>query len=256
MSDFERIQAVVRPEIKNRFEDIFIESGANSKGDFITKLLDSYTTPIKQIDVPVEVEKVVEKVIVVEKPIEIAENQILVTLTPIQKRLLLAAIDIRAIGQPYDHIRDEYPEEGHGDSVFKDHNYYAVSPSFIEKFGRLMSPLKQEEPDLNMGRILINVFTYNIYKGGDLVPEITRSELRKIAAEEKKKEEAKQRLIQEFKEIPNEVLAEKIKQLPKETKKEFFQKVFNIKKSDQKGPENIAEKDFEKILENSNQENE
>ena len=154
------IQAAVRPEIKNTFEDVYVESGANSKGEFIKQLLDRFTSPENVIEKEVEVVKEMEVVKEVPVPIELGENQLLLTLSLIQRKLLMLASE--------------------DTDTYKQQQRYAVSESYLEKFGEVFSPLVEGENKKNMGKILINVFSYNLLENPELVPEISNRDVRNL----------------------------------------------------------------------------
>ena len=157
------IQAAVRPEIKNTFEDVYVESGANSKGEFIKQLLDRFTSPENVIEKEVEVVKEMEVVKEVPVPISLGENQLLVNLSPIQRKLLVLASE--------------------DNDTFKQQQSYAVSESILEKYGAVFSPLVEGENRENMGKILINVFSYNLLESQELVPVISDRDVRNINQE-------------------------------------------------------------------------
>ena len=85
MANFTQVNTSIRmsQDSKDRFDLLFDASGANSKGEFVARLLDRYENPAAQepIEKIVEVEKPVEveKIIQVEKSLEV--NQLLLTLT-------------------------------------------------------------------------------------------------------------------------------------------------------------------------------
>jgi hypothetical protein len=82
------------------------------------------------------------------------------------KLLLISAIPEKGTND------DREMEEGQGDGIYKAMNFYAVNPSFNEKYGELLILLIQGEPDRTMGRITINAFSYSIFNGRDLVPSM------------------------------------------------------------------------------------
>jgi hypothetical protein len=69
------------------------------------------------------------------------------------------------------------------DSVFKAQNKCALSLSVRDRFGDLYSPLVEGDIPGNAGRILINLFSYSVIQGLDMVPEFDRDELLSINAE-------------------------------------------------------------------------
>jgi len=196
---YEHIQARVNVEIKARFEEIFIESGSNSKGEFVAKLLDRYMEPEKVVEKLIEIEKEVEKLVVREVPARLKDNEILVTLSPIQQKLLLLAVEVFD-SEPDPDWGDV--EESQGDLVFKEQNYYAVSPSVIEKYGDLFTPLIQGEN--NMSRILINSFAYGVYKGWEICPQVSRSELREMNALIRENQSKKNNILEVLKDMSDD----------------------------------------------------
>ncbi len=155
------IQAAALPEIKKLFEDVYIESGANSKGEFVKMLLGRFTAPEDVFEK--EVIKEVEVTKEVPVPISLGENQLLLNLSPIQRKLLVIASE--------------------DTDTFKQQQRFAVSESYLEKFGEVFAPLVEGENQKNMGKILINVFSYNLLENPELVPEISNRDVKNINQE-------------------------------------------------------------------------
>jgi hypothetical protein len=97
-SGFRTLSLAVRDEIKTKFDELYNECEANSKGEFLTMLMDHFTDPVKEKIVEVPVEKVVEKIVevpvekIVETPVDkiieverpLSDNELIVTLNPVQ----------------------------------------------------------------------------------------------------------------------------------------------------------------------------
>ena len=227
--NYERIQAVVRPEVKSKFEELFISSGSNSKGEFILKLIDKFAQPEKVIEKPIEVIKEVEKLIIRETERKLEDNEILVKLSPIQKAILFMAVDTDVISDPDESDDDMHSYEGKGDQVYKQQNYFAYSPSYRQKFGNMFTPLIADQPDKNLSRILINTFMFAVYKGWEIVPEISRRELKELAADIKSKNDEQERLM------------EVIRNLSIEQREELLKEDLEDEKTEEKTPEKETE---------------
>lgn len=62
-------------------------------------------------------------------------------------------------------------------STFMEQNQKALSEYTRQKFGEIYSPLVEGDIMNNAGKILINLFSYSVMNGLDLVPSIDREEL-------------------------------------------------------------------------------
>jgi hypothetical protein len=93
----ENISMRISSETKEYFEELFQESGASSKGEFLKVLMDRYSIPEEEVIIPrdnknkpetIEVEKIVEveKVVEVERPLK--ENEIVINLNKLQFTML------------------------------------------------------------------------------------------------------------------------------------------------------------------------
>jgi hypothetical protein len=69
------------------------------------------------------------------------------------------------------------------DSTFKEQNRSALSLSVKDRFGDMYSPLVEGDLQNNMAKILINLFSYSVLEGLDLVPGFDRDDLLAINAE-------------------------------------------------------------------------
>lgn len=78
----------INEDLKARFKNLVSETGTSSDGEFFGVLLDHYTEPEKartitvEKEVEIEVEKIIEKPVEVER--ELAENELIIKLNPAQ----------------------------------------------------------------------------------------------------------------------------------------------------------------------------
>lgn len=169
---FENITVAVKKETKEIFEDLYNESGANSKGEFINMLIQQFIEPetvtekvkvktgfedlynelgistkeefinlLKQrLTAPEPVaEKIIEKIISEPVPIELKENEILISLNQVQLEMLKKLAE--------------------GERTVKFYNYIFNQSRNKETFKGLLLPemLEQDSVSEKMGKILLIV---------------------------------------------------------------------------------------------------
>ena len=157
---------------KEQFDYLFEESGANSKGEFLSMLLDRYENPPKskptekvvEVEKPVEVVKTVEveKLVEVEKALE--ANQLLLTLSDAELFALRETVlSFSDFAEKQNEVIDSFSPEH--DSIFALSHLY--SPEIFQMWRRfeLISDTATEEEreravKTNIPSCLFNAFLF------------------------------------------------------------------------------------------------
>lgn len=178
-------------ETKELFRELFEASGANSHGEFLQKLLETFAQASENSTV---IPKAEPQIIEVEKPL--AENQVLIDLNALQFfALKQAVLSYPDFADQQNNIIDSLKR---GKPWYYSGDLYA--PEFVNAFIRNIS-LSKIAPELresaiihNMSAFLVNLFMMNVIEENLSTISIKANHLKAFARKQNEDEKAKKNL--------------------------------------------------------------